>query len=237
MSALYGSDPGEFTSLRKEFAARAKAEGKPDLATTIAKLRKPTAAAAIVNQLPETDLEQILNLGIALREATSKLDSEGMKQLGAQRSSTISHITSRLEATASVKNDVAATLTAAIADPDAARAVASRALVKALHYSGLGEIDLDDVLAHAGANRPVLRAVADPPPDPELERQRQLKQAQRHMQDAQAELDTALRRQHAAHEAFTAARQAAEAADAGVNAARLKLAASQRRMTELGGSD
>ena len=56
---------------------------------------------------------------------------------------------------------VRATLLAAIADRQAADAVATRALVRPLSYSGWGDVDLTDAVAHRDAPaRPALRLVA-----------------------------------------------------------------------------
>ncbi|MGW7452672.1 hypothetical protein ACWGJJ_14655, partial [Streptomyces sp. NPDC054787] len=42
---LYGLHPSEFTAARDTYAARARTEGDRQLATAIARLRKPTVAA------------------------------------------------------------------------------------------------------------------------------------------------------------------------------------------------
>jgi hypothetical protein len=69
---LYSLDPDEFTSERNEAAKRLKAEGDKDGAEAVKGLRKPTAVAWAVNQLPRRApklVDALLDAGASLRSA------------------------------------------------------------------------------------------------------------------------------------------------------------------------
>jgi hypothetical protein len=69
---LYSLDPDEFTGERNEAAKRLKAEGDNDGAGAVKGLRKPTAVAWAVNQLPRRAperVEALLDAGASLRSA------------------------------------------------------------------------------------------------------------------------------------------------------------------------
>src|SRR3954469_11196864 len=72
IARLYGLPPEEFTPERNALAAELRAEGDGEGAAAVKALRKPTAAAAAVNQLvrAEPDLvEALLGAGGELRQA------------------------------------------------------------------------------------------------------------------------------------------------------------------------
>ena len=81
-----------------------------------------------------------------------------MKELGQERTRVVAELVERAVAlakdadpeyrdTATVRDQVTSTLTAAVADPTAEAAVTSGRLVTPLSYAGFGEVDLTDAVA------------------------------------------------------------------------------------------
>lgn len=69
---LYGASPDEFVATRARIAKKVRDAGDEESAQTIAKLRKPTAAAWVLNQLSRRhrrDVDLLLDAGHRLREA------------------------------------------------------------------------------------------------------------------------------------------------------------------------
>lgn len=167
-AGLYALLPAEFVKARDARAKQLRADDK-DLAAQVKALRRPTVAAWLVNLLAHEAgaLDPLLELGAALREAQSRLDTATMKQLSAQRPGIVGDLADRAAGlatdrdpsfgdTATTREQVIATLTAALADPMAERAVASGRLVSPLSYAGFGEVEIGDAIATP------LRAVPDP---------------------------------------------------------------------------
>ncbi len=127
---LYALDPAEFTAARN---ARAKsAEG--ELAAGIRALKKPSAAAALTNRLTREDragLRSLVALGRDIRQAQDDGDRDRLVALGARRRERIAALTSALGRGAAA-DEVAETLQAAVFDENAAAAVLSGRLVRAL---------------------------------------------------------------------------------------------------------
>lgn len=161
VTTLYGGDPADFVAVRKELAAAARTAGERDAAREIAALRKPTAAAAAVNHLDDGAIRDVLALGEQMRAAQTSLDAATLKELSARRQELLQQIVTRHDLNGALAEAVRATLLAAIADRQAADAVETRALVRPLSYSGWGDVDLTDAVAHRDASaRPTLRLVA-----------------------------------------------------------------------------
>jgi len=160
---LYGAPPAQFIATRNAAVKRARAAGDRDLADRIKQLRRPTAAAALLNQQVRSghtgDLDALITLGEKLRTAQRELDVPAMRSLGAQRAPHIAAVLDAVSAqaqeelTAAVREQVSQTLTAAVADADAAQAVRSGRLVSALSYSGFGEVDVSAAVAVPLARR------------------------------------------------------------------------------------
>lgn len=166
-AGLYALLPAEFVKARDARAKQLRADDK-DLAAQVKALRRPTVAAWLVNLLAHEAgaLDPLLELGAALREAQSRLDTTTMKQLSAQRPGIVGDLADRAAGlatdrdpsfgdTATTREQVVATLTAALADPMAEQAVASGRLVSPLTYAGFGEVEIGDAIATP------LRAVPD----------------------------------------------------------------------------
>ena len=205
---LYGLPLPEFTPARD---ARAKELKGTDLATQVKALRKPSVAAWVVNLLVrrETEqVEQVLSVGAALREAQASMSGDALRELTKQRRQLTAAVTTRARRTAreegtkvtdAVADQVEATLTAAMVDADCARAVRSGMLVAALATTGLDPADVAGAIAvpeALGFEAPA-REAAPPPrpelhvvPDPEADR-KAVEAAERALAAAQAELDEA----------------------------------------------
>jgi hypothetical protein len=186
--ALYGLNHEEFTPVRDARAKELK-NSDPDLSTRVRALRKPSLAAWVVNRWARREpeqVEQILSVGAALREAQAGLDGPELRALTKQRRQLTSAVTGRARELAgesgkritdAVAEQVEATLTAGLVDARAADAVRAGLLVTALATTGLGELDLDDAVAVPTPQgyaappmdppRPDLRVVAAPEPDTE----------------------------------------------------------------------
>lgn len=152
MDQLYSVDAAGFVGLRKELAAKARADGDKETGATIAGLRKPTVAAAAVNALArENDppaIPELSDLGERMRTAQAAMDSGALKGLAKERSTLVDDLLARMgDLTASVRDQAAETLTAALADEQAEAAVTSGHLVNPLSYSGFGEVEVSDAVA------------------------------------------------------------------------------------------
>ncbi len=154
VSGVYAVPPAEFVRARDDLVKQAKDAGDTDLVGEVKALRKPSVAAYLVNQLSREDgaLDPLRDLGEQLRSAQSSMDGATMKSLAGERQRVVAELTDTAcagqdQVTASTREQVSATFTAALADPQAERAVASGALVSALKYSGFGEVDITGAVA------------------------------------------------------------------------------------------
>jgi hypothetical protein len=185
---LYALPLGDFTPARDALVKEHKDD--KELAARIKALRKPSLAAWVVNLLVRRDaaqVDQVLQVGTALREAQANLDGEELRALTRQRRQLTAAVTTQarglareegVKVTPAVADQVEATLTAAMVDEGAARAVRSGLLVAALVATGVGEVDVAPALAAPEAlgfeaapreaepvPRPELRVVPDPEAD------------------------------------------------------------------------
>jgi len=168
---LYEADPDGFTQRRQDLADRARAAGEPAVAKQIAGLRKPTRSAWVVNRLVRADPQvtsRLAALAAELRDERS-MDGTRIRELTAARSRLVDDLTrqalqvSDLPAPpAALREEVTATLDAAIADPDVAANLGT--LVRAAHWAGFG---LDPMTAFpAGAPSPSPRKTPTTPASP-----------------------------------------------------------------------
>src|SRR5450755_3406818 len=166
VAELYASGPEEFIKRRGELASRARAAGQAALAKRIAGLRKPTRSAWIINQLIRSDparSARLADLGEQLRAAQSSLDGPAIRDLSLQRRQLIDALARQAFAVAgqpsppaAIRDEVTATLGAALADPQVADRVRAGTLERAAHSEGFGS----EGFGTAGAPRPVRRAAA-----------------------------------------------------------------------------
>ncbi|GAB3768157.1 cell division protein FtsB [Nocardioides ginsengisegetis] len=186
---LYGLGLAEFTPARD---ARAKALKGEDaaLSQAVKALKKPSTAAWVVNVLVrhETEqVEQVLAMGAALREAQAAMSGDDLRALTRQRRQLTAAVTTQargvaaslgMKVTQAVADQVELTLTAAMVDENCSAAVRSGLLVSALATTGLAAEDptpsvaVPEALgfaatAHEAApdGRPDLHVVADPDAD------------------------------------------------------------------------
>ena len=145
---LYDADPGEFTDRRKALADAARAAGDAAAAKRIAALRKPTRAAWVVNRLARADPAapgRLASLAADLRAAEQAKDGPRLRELSATRGPLVDALTAQALAAAGVpdppsglREEVSATLTAAIADLEVAAEFAAGTLTRAVQWAGFG---------------------------------------------------------------------------------------------------
>jgi len=146
VAELYSADPDGFTERRQELIASAREAGEPATAKQIAALRKPTRSAWVVNRLIREDPEvraRLDEMSIDLRAAAGSADGTRIRELTTARSRLVDELTrqalqvSDLPAPpAALREEVTATLDAAIADPGVAADLGT--LVRAAHWAGFG---------------------------------------------------------------------------------------------------
>ena len=154
---LYGLAPSEFTAARDAAAKEHKAD-KP-FAARIKKLKKPSVAAWAVNLLVRRESEQVdqmLGVGTALRQAQEGMDAALLRELTQQRRTLTHAIAGRARflaaddghrLTQTALDQVEATLTAAMIDEGAARAVRSGLLIQTLAATGVEAVDAGAAVA------------------------------------------------------------------------------------------
>ena len=153
---LYRLTPEEFTAARDAAAKQARADGDREAAAALKALRRPTVSAWLLNTLVREErglVEQLLELGPVLAQAQAGGDAAALRTVGEQRRQLVGAVVGRAvelagrPVTAALRDEVAATLEAALADPASADAVRSGRLVRALSYAGFGDVDLADAVA------------------------------------------------------------------------------------------
>lgn len=196
-AALYAGPPEEFTTARN---ARAKDLDDRALAAEVKALRKPAVAAWVVNVFAQeraAQLGEALALAAELREAQADLDAAALAKLGRERRALTRRLAetaadlagSRGErVTAATRDAVEQTISAAFFDPDAAAAVASGRLVRALEPSGTA----DDIRDAVAGTLPALQPQPPRPPD-ELQERRKRRDAERQLAAAEKDLAAAER--------------------------------------------
>lgn len=173
---LYALPLADFTPARDALAKEHRSDKA--LAAAVKGLRKASVAAWVVNLLVRRDpdqVDQVLAVGAALRDAQDNLDATQLREFTKQRRQLTASVTTAarrmareegVRTTQAVAEQVEATLTAAMLEPDAARAVRSGLLVSAIAATGLGDLDLSgavavpEALGFSATARPVA------PPDP-----------------------------------------------------------------------
>jgi hypothetical protein len=238
---LYAADPGEFTGRRADLVAAARAAGDPAAARQIAALRKPTRSAWLINQLVRDDPAapgRLGRLGGELRAAAESLDAARIRESSRARQRLLAELVGqalRLAGPqapgAGVREELTATFSAALADPEVARQLAAGTLVRPVRQDGLAGPELElagPELTGPERAGPELELVPPPADGPARTEQRAGQQragrgpSERHRaQRDRAERDRAARdraerdrrqRRAAAHRAVLDAQRAASAA-------------------------
>lgn len=221
---LYRLEPTAFTAARDELARAARAAGDKEGAAALRALRRPSVAAWLVNRLADEQgdlLDQLLALGPELAKAQSGGDAAALRALGAQRRELVEAVADAAvgragrPVSAAVREEVASTLEAALADPHSAEAVRSGRLVRALSYAGFGAVDLSGAVAAAPATtRAAGREAVTTRAAAAAARSARVAAAETAALAAAGRLDDTVRACEQAQRERAAAAQAADAADA-----------------------
>ena len=187
---LYAADPDGFTARRAELAEHARDAGEPAVAKKITALRKPTRSAWVVNRLVRSDPEvrsRLEALAADLREAAG---GSRLRELTAARAKLVAELTrTALDGLpappAALREEVTATLDAAIADPEVATSLGT--LVRAAQYAGFGSFA---AVSPAPAPRKT-KAPPEPAAEREARRREKIKEAERALADADRDLESA----------------------------------------------
>jgi hypothetical protein len=222
---LYGLAPEDFTATRDARAAAARSAGDRPLAEKIRKLRRPSSSAwaanLLVRERPD-EIQPLLQLGQALRQAHHDLDGEELRELSRRQHLLINALSRQARQLAKetghpisdgVQREVESILHAVLADPSAAQEWAAGRLVKPFRQT-VGFPTAEDTAPRRApaastpstASRPVARARRDRAADEE--RRRLVEQARQEAADTEREL-RALE-----DESATAGREANEADEA-----------------------
>ena len=167
---LYRTPPDRFVAARDAAVADARRAGDPSTARQLARLRRPTVAAWLVNLLaisrPEL-VADLVELADALRTAQRELRGPRLRELSAQRRAVVGALVAEVRKLAAAEPEappagrlplaeVEATLNAAFSDAEVAEQVRAGRLLRAASYAGFGEVP-----------RPQLRLVTGDDEEPE----------------------------------------------------------------------
>jgi hypothetical protein len=232
VAELYSSDPDEFVERRGALVARAREAGQTPAAKQIAALRKPTRSAWVVNRLVRADpavTAELGELGDELRVAQDSLDGAAIRELSQRRRELIESLARRAFTVvgvsappAAIRDEVTATLGAALADPQFADTLASGALVRAVQAEGFGPVGRPTLTVVRGGGGGAARA-------PRSKTAQPARPAAPSAEEVRAERER--RHRAAVAEAEQAASEASRAADA-ATAAEHELEATVQRLEE-----
>ncbi|WP_018254225.1 hypothetical protein [Salinispora mooreana] len=166
---LYRTPPDRFVAARDEAVAEARRAGDVPAAREIARLRRPTVAAWLVNLLALERPELVADLGQlaeSLRSAQRELRGAQLRELSTQRRAVVGALLAEVRSLATAVpgapppgklplGAVESTLNAALSDVEVAEQVRSGRLLRAASYAGFGEVP-----------RPQLRLVTEEPAPP-----------------------------------------------------------------------
>ncbi|MEU5783744.1 hypothetical protein [Micromonospora lupini] len=184
---LYRTPPDRFVAARDAAVAEARRAGDPTTARELARLRRPTVAAWLVNLLairrPEL-VADLVQLADALRAAQRELRGPRLRELSAQRRAVVGALVAEVRKLAAAEPEappagrlplaeVEATLNAALSDAEVAEQVRAGRLLRSASYAGFGEVP-----------RPQLRLVTGDEEEPEAERPTRRPGAQREGREA-----------------------------------------------------
>jgi hypothetical protein len=167
---LYSSDPAEFVERRGALVARARAAGEASAAKSIAALRKPTRSAWVINRLTRSDPgvpARLIELGDELRAAQGSLDGAAIRELSARRRQLLADLSRQAFSglpppPAALRDEVTATLGAAVADRQLAEQLAAGTMERAARAEGFGPPDAPVLTVLPGGRRGEARTKAPP---------------------------------------------------------------------------
>ncbi|MFI6268177.1 hypothetical protein [Micromonospora zamorensis] len=231
---LYRTPPDRFVAARDAAVADARRAGDPSTARQLARLRRPTVAAWLVNLLairrPEL-VADLVELADELRTAQRELRGPRLRELSAQRRAVVGALVAEVRKLAAAEPDappagrlplaeVEATLNAAFSDAEVAEQVRAGRLLRAASYAGFGEVP-----------RPQLRLVTGDDEEPEEERPARRPGAQRTRPEPATRTDRAAPgTDRAASRKDRAAERAEQAERAAQRAARAERARQRRAL-------
>ena len=154
MGELYERAPEQFVAHRVALVSRLKESGQVELARQVGTARRPSLVAWATNLVFRSDpgrAQQLAELGRAMREAQAAMAGDRIRELTARRRELVDELTAAaatlagaqghvLEGTA--RQELAATLTAALVSDEAYAAATSGVLTRSLSYSGFGDVDV-----------------------------------------------------------------------------------------------
>lgn len=225
---LYALRPEEFTAARAAAVASARTTGDRELAERIGALRKPSLAAWVGNLLVRSspgEVEPLLRLGEALRQAHQDLDGAQLRELSRRQHALIRALSLQARQLAKdaghpigegVQREVENTLRAVLADHEAARAWAGGRLTKPLSAA----VGFPAVAEGARPQHPAPAPDTSRPGKKTSERQRR-------------RLDRARKDAEAAERELRELRDEAAAAGQAAGEAKRQVDALQRRVEEL----
>lgn len=171
---LYQQPPAQFTAARDEHVRQLRAAGDKQTASAVAKLRRPTQAAWLVNLLWRDHrgaVEELLNLAEPLRSAQERRDGSALRELSGERRRLVNALTDLLEevaegvgirVTADLTRAVGDTVDAALADPAVAEQVRTGRLAQPTSYAGFGFAPADGETAPPAKPGPAKSTPATP---------------------------------------------------------------------------
>lgn len=151
---LYALPPRRFVAERDAAVAAAREAGDATTAAALAKLRRPTVGAWLVNLLalrrPEL-VAELAELAAGLHVAQRELDGAQLRELGNQRRAMVSALVATARSVAEEVEpelaggklplaEVETTLNAALSDREVAETVRTGRLTRAVSYEGFGEV-------------------------------------------------------------------------------------------------
>ncbi|MEV4763618.1 hypothetical protein AB0J89_13395 [Micromonospora chokoriensis] len=236
---LYRTPPDRFVAARDAAVAEARRAGDATTARQLARLRRPTVAAWLVNLLairrPEL-VADLVQLADALRTAQRELRGPRLRELSAQRRAVVGALVVEVRKLAAAEPEappagrlplaeVEATLNAAFSDAEVAEQVRAGRLLRAASYAGFGEVP-----------RPQLRLVTGDEEEQEEERPARRPGAQRERPEAASRTDrTTSRTDRTTSRTDRAAERAEQAERVAQRAARAERARQRRALDrELG---
>ena len=198
---LYEAEPDGFTARRQELAERAREAGEPTVAKQISALRKPTRSAWVVNRLVRTDPGVRSRLDALAADLHEAADGARIRELTTARARLVDELTrAALVALpappAALREEVSATLDAAIADPEVAGRLGT--LVRAEHYAGFGPMSFTAAPPAPREPAPARKAKdpAEAAAEREARRQEKINTAERDLAEADRTLEAALAAEH-----------------------------------------
>ncbi|OBG79188.1 hypothetical protein [Mycobacterium sp. E3305] len=243
LDSLYWATPKEFTAERTRLTAAAKRRGDDTAAERISACNKPTTAAWIVNRLALRHRDtgrRLAALGDELRAAHAAMDGARIRDLSAQQHRLIGELMrAALDAagvkqpSSAVRDDIASTLQAAIAEPEVRQRLGR--LARPEQWSGFGDLGAASTVSTTSARtakagkRPVKsppqsgkRSARDVAAQRRLEKltaavtaaERKAADADAAQSDRRAERDAARRRRDEAFAALRTAERELERAEA-----------------------